>query len=354
MHMNTLLNEADSRAVQADYERKRLTLRRIDAELGGPPFRIQPDDPLALEVAAYYQANRRAVEAALDEERARLDRARRDLAAAEQVRMRLAAVLPHYREQEMADEKRVRDGFAGALMGSEKRRERIEKEQELITQGHLIESARAGIAQSEKKLAQIDSDARRALRAERNDTQAALDRLAQEVAKHAHRKALHELRAPQAGVVKDLATHTRGTVVQQGTVLLTLVPKDDILRAEVWVSNEDIGFVRKGQPVRIKLAAYPFQKYGMLDGELEHVGADAGEPTATAAGSTPGDDGRANGLRYKALVGLRQTQLEIDGERLELAPGMQASAEIHLGRRSVIAYLFSPVQKAWYEKGRER
>jgi len=120
------------------------------------------------------------------------------------------------------------------------------------------------------------------------------------------------------------------------------------------VSNEDIGFVRKGQPVRIKLAAYPFQKYGMLDGELEHVGADAGEPTATAAGSTPGDDGRANGLRYKALVGLRQTQLEIDGERLELAPGMQASAEIHLGRRGVIAYLFSPVQKAWYEKGRER
>ncbi|HNN84274.1 MAG TPA: HlyD family efflux transporter periplasmic adaptor subunit [Accumulibacter sp.] len=155
-------------------------------------------------------------------------------------------------------------------------------------------------------------------------------------------------------MVKDLATHTRGTVVQQGTVLLTLVPKDDILRAEVWVSNEDIGFVRKGQPVRIKLAAYPFQKYGMLDGELEHVGADAGEPTATAAGSTPGDGGRANGLRYKALVGLRQTQLEIDGERLELAPGMQASAEIHLGRRSVIAYLFSPVQKAWYEKGRER
>ncbi|WP_300327366.1 hypothetical protein [Accumulibacter sp.] len=188
MRMNTLLNEADSRAVQADYERKRLTLRRIDAELGGPPFRIQPDDPLALEVAAYYQANRRTVEAALDEERARLDRARRDLAAAEQVRMRLAAVLPHYREQEMADEKRVRDGFAGALMGSEKRRERIEKEQELITQGHLIESARAGIAQSEKKLAQIDSDARRALHAERNDTQAALDRLAQEVAKHAHRR----------------------------------------------------------------------------------------------------------------------------------------------------------------------
>ena len=93
---------------------------------------------MAQEVAAYYQANRRAVEAALDEERAQLDRARRDLAAAEQVRMRLAAVLPHYREQEMAYEKLVRDGFGAALMGSEKRRERVDKEQELITQGHLV------------------------------------------------------------------------------------------------------------------------------------------------------------------------------------------------------------------------
>lgn len=356
MRMNTLLNEAESRALQADYERKRLALRRIDAELGSSPFRVQSDDPptLALEVAAQYQANRRALEAALDEERARLARARRDLAAAEQVKTRIEAVLPHYRDQDLAYQKLVRDGFAGNLMGSDKRRERIEKEQELITQGHLIESARAGIAQSEKKLAQIDSDARRSLHAERNETQAAFDRLAQELAKQAHRKALHELRAPQAGVVKDLATHSSGTVVQQGTVLLTLVPKGDILRAEVWVSNEDIGFVRKAQPARIKLAAYPFQKYGMLDGVVEHVSADAAEPGAGAAASGPGDGARGTALRYKALVSLQQTALEIDGERLELSPGMQASAEIHLGHRSVIEYLFSPVQKAWHEKGRER
>ena len=63
-------------------------------------------------------------------------------------------------------------------------------------------------------------------------------------------------RAP-TGVVKDLATHTGGTVVQPGTILLTLVPKDEILRAEVWVTNEDIGFVREGQPVKLKFAAFP-------------------------------------------------------------------------------------------------
>ncbi len=76
-------------------------------------------------------------------------------------------------------------------------------------------------------------------------------------------------------MVKDIATHTAGTVVQPNAVLLTLVPQDDILRAEVWVSNQDIGFVRAGQLVKVKLAAFPFQKYGMVEGTVEHVSADA-------------------------------------------------------------------------------
>jgi multidrug resistance efflux pump len=65
--------------------------------------------------------------------------------------------------------------------------------------------------------------------------------------------------------------------VQPGTVLLTLVPKEETLRAEVWVSNEDIGFVRQGQPVKLKFAAFPFQKYGMVEGTVEHVSADSAD-----------------------------------------------------------------------------
>src|SRR5438094_751468 len=78
---------------------------------------------------------------------------------------------------------------------------------------------------------------------ERNEVEGQLERLAQERAKQTHRQALLELRASQDGVVKDIATHTAGTVVQPGTVLMTLVPKGEALKAEVWVSNQDIGFV---------------------------------------------------------------------------------------------------------------
>ena len=181
------------------------------------------------------------------------------------------------------------------------------------------------------------------------------EKLEQELAKQTHRKTLLELRATQACIVKDLATHTVGTVVQPGTVLLTLVPDDDALRAEVWISNEDIGFVRVGQRVKLKFAAFPFQKYGMVEGVVEHVSADAADAN-TNSNPSAGDRLQTKGslLVYKALVTLNRMALEMNGERFALSAGMQSSAEILLGTRTVMEYLLSPVRKAWHEAGRER
>lgn len=360
MRMDALITEADATSLQAESARKRMALRRIDAELSGKPFRTEASDPadLAREIEAQHRANRASLDAALAEERSRLVKAKQDLSAAEAVRDKLSETLPHYRQQDKAYEKLVKDGFAGHLMGSDKRRERIEKEQELVTQLHVIESARASAVQSEKKLAQIETDYRRQLHAERNETQAAVDKLGQEIAKQTHRKSLLELKAPQDGVIKDLATHTAGTVVQPGTVMLTLVPRDESLRAEVWVSNDDIGFVYPGQKVKLKFAAFSFQKYGMAEGVVEHVSADAADGFANSAANnaTPATDktGRSMPLGYKALVTLKSMTLEMNGESFKLAAGMQTNAEILLGTRSVAEYLLSPVQKAWHEAARER
>jgi HlyD family secretion protein len=351
MRMDTLITDADAKSIEADFQSKRLTLRRVDAELADVPFQAQADDPahLAAAVQAQYRANRAAFQAALAEEKSRLARAKQDLAAALEVHRKFSAVLPHYREQEKAFEKLGKDGFAGGVLVSDKRRERIEKEQELNTQAHMIESARAGVQQSEMRLVQIDSDYRRQLHAERNEAQRAIDKLSQELAKQAHRMALQELKATQDSVVKDLATHSIGTVVQPGTVLLTLVPRDEHLRAEVWLSNEDIGFVKEGQPVRLKFAAFPFQKYGMVEGVVEHIGADSVELAAAS-----GTANEKPGATYKALVTLKAAQLEANGQHYPLSVGMQANAEILLGTRTVLEYLLSPVQQAWHEAGRER
>ena len=182
-----------------------------------------------------------------------------------------------------------------------------------------------------------------------------LEKASQELAKQEHRHGYLELRAPQEGIVKDLATHTIGTVASPGTILMTLVPKDENLRAEVWVKNDDIGFVRETQPVKIKLAAFTFQKYGMVEGVVSHVSADAAEQGATAATSAPAaPKPPAEALAYRTLVNLKSQVLEADGEKYRLAPGMQVSAEIHLGTRTVLEYLLSPVQKAFHEAARER
>jgi HlyD family secretion protein len=156
-----------------------------------------------------------------------LERAQHDVAAAREVRAKLRAVLPHYREQEKAFEKLAKDGFAGRLMYTDKRRERIEKEQDLKSQEFAIAAARAAIAQSEKRLAQLAADYRRALQAERADAAPQVERLGEELAKRRHRQELLDLRAPQTGTVKDLATRTPGTVVAPGTILATIVPAGD-------------------------------------------------------------------------------------------------------------------------------
>ena len=222
-------------------------------------------------------------------------------------------------------------------------------------QASTVMSLEAAVAQSTRRLAQLDSSYRSALETERLEAQAQWNKLHQESVKLQHKSDWLELRAPQAGVVKDLATHTPGTVVSPGTVLLTLVPQDEALVAEVQVRNEDVGFVQVGQKARIKLVAYPFQKYGLAEGTVIHLGADAQDPSSGAGTRSVGSaQGEAPTSGYKALVSLRQQSLEGDGKAMPLMPGMQVVAEIHQGRRTVLAYLLSPVLEAVHDSARER
>jgi HlyD family secretion protein len=358
IRMDAVMAQADLRALQTEYDTKRLALRRIDAQLSGKVFLKEQNEPeaLFLQVRAQHDANVRAYENALAQERSVLAKAQHDLAAALATKSKLEQVLPHYVEQEKAFAKLAKDGFAGRILYTDKQRERIEKEQDLKTQEFVIRSATALIEQSERKIAQIAADYRRQLQAERVETASQLEKARQELAKLEHRERLLELRAPQAGVVKDLATHTAGTVAAPGTILMTLVPEGDALVAEVWVSNQDVGFVRNGQRAKLKLAAFQFQKYGMIEGKVAHVNADATEaPSAnTRSDALAGRDRPMGPLAFRTLVELKSQELVAEGRRHALAAGMQVVGEIHLGTRSVLEYVLSPVQKAWHEAARER
>jgi HlyD family secretion protein len=118
IRMDAALTQADLRSTRAEYDQRRLALRRIDAQLNGIPLKRSPDDPAPVyeRVEAQYRANIHAYENALAQERTSLEKARQDLAAAQQTKSKLEQVLPHYVEQEKAYAKLARDGFAGRIM----------------------------------------------------------------------------------------------------------------------------------------------------------------------------------------------------------------------------------------------
>lgn len=351
--MDTRAADADAAALHNEVALRRLQLRRIDAELRGAPLAADPGDPSQLyaQVEAQREARVRAHEASLAEERSVIARARREMQAAQETRAKLAGTLPMLLEQEQAFARLAREGYAGKLMLSQRSRERLEAEQDLRAQEHRVESARATLEQGERRSAQIVAAWRAQLQAERVEAEAQLARQAQELDKLRHRQSLAELRAPADGIVKDLATHTPGAVLAPGAVLMTLVPEQEGLVAEVWLANHDAGFIAPGQPARLKLASYPFQKYGMVEAKVLRVSADSTDRGAERSDGT----GRASGaFAYRAQLEPLSQELRLGAARHALLPGMQLTAEIKLEDRTVLDYLLSPLRKVAHEAGRER
>lgn len=353
--------EADATALARELALQRLQLRRIDAELAGAPMQAQPGDDLVTygEALAQYRAHRQAfLDAVAQEEQAR-ERAARELAAARETERKLEKTLPSYERTAAAYEKLASRQLVGQLQAEEHRRLATEQAQDLAAQRAIAASREAAVSQCERRIAQLRSSYASDLHALRVDTVERITQLEQQSAKLAYRAAHLELRAPQAGVVKELATTTVGAVVQPGTVLLSLVPANEPLRAEVAVQNQDIGFVRSGQRVRVKLATYPFQKYGMIDGQVETVIADASAESRRASGNPGTTVAGASGVQadsssYRAIIRLASQQLRVNNLQLPLAAGMQLTAEIVEDQRTVMEYLLSPVQRVVGEAGRER
>jgi len=125
--------------------------------------------------------------------------------------------------------------------------------------------------------------------------------------------------------------------------------------AEVWVTHEDAGFVGTGQPAKRKLATYPFQKHGMIDGEVQRLGADSSDRSdARGERRTSAGEGGSSGSGFRTLVSLRTPYRQADGKGYPLRPEMQVTAEINLGTRTLPEYVLSPVPRTLHEGGRER
>lgn len=347
--LDATLAAAEQKAVAQEFALQRLQLRRIEAELDDGVLDLRPDDDPVLhsQVEAQWRTHRQAFLDSVAAERMARRRTERELDSANETATKLETTLPGYVRQAEAYEKLAVRQLVGQLQAEEKRREAQERAQDLKAQHAILQGLKASLEQHDHRLAQLRSTYENDLSALRLETLSTLTQLEQSAARNQYREGLLELKAPQAGVVKDLVTTTVGAVVQQGTVLMSLVPDDEPLFAEVSIENRDIGFVVPGQAVRIKVAAYQFQKYGMLEGTVRTVSADANQPA-------PDRESEARPPGFKALIHLDRQQMSVGNLVLPTQAGMQVQAEILQGRRTVIAYLLSPLKQVSDEAGRER
>jgi len=264
-----------------------------------------------------------------------------EIATVRETIAKLEATLPIAQQRE-ADFKRLTDqGFMSSHAGQDRTRERIEQERDLATQKARLLEAQATLKESENAKASYLAETQRLL--SERQAQATLKRqqLTQERSKTEQRSRLTQLTAPVTGTVQQMAIHTEGGVVTPAQVLMMIVPKDAQVTAEVVVDNKDIGFVNAGQAVQIKLETFPYTRYGTIKAKVDSVAADA-----------VNDEKR--GAIFPATLTLAKSDIDVDGKRIHISPGMNVTAEIKTGKRPVIDYLLSPIERAASESFKER
>jgi adhesin transport system membrane fusion protein len=153
------------------------------------------------------------------------------------------------------------------------------------------------------------------------------------------------LKSPVRGVVKTIKANTVGGVVTPGASLMEIMPMGSRVLVEARIKPADIGFVKVGQEVLVKVSAYEFTVYGGLKGTVQSISPDAlGDPDRGAA---------ADATYYRALIRAERSQMRAGDKPLAVLPGMTGSVDIRTGQRSVLGFLLRPMLKS-QEAFRER
>jgi hemolysin D len=168
------------------------------------------------------------------------------------------------------------------------------------------------------------------------------------------RRQLVELRADRDATVLTVAKVSVGSVLQTGQEFISLVPVDAPLEVEANIAGHDDGFVHVGDPVAIKFDTFPFTQYGMAKGAVRTVSADSF--TRQDDQKTPGAmpvSGPENEMFYRSRISLDEVKLHGVPAGFRLIPGMPVTADIKVGKRTVLTYLLGRVLPVAKEGMRE-
>lgn len=228
---------------------------------------------------------------------------------------KLQALIPLTAEREEALRGLLDKGITQKTVWLQAKQQLIDFEQSLIVQKERLTEAGAARDSVEKERRQFIADSKAQAFGQLQEVSEAARRAALALTKAEIRGARNRLTSPVDGTVTQLAIHTIGGVVQGGETLIVVVPKGAALEVEAWVLNKDIGFVEVSQDVEIKVESFAFTKYGLVNGKVVQMAADA-------------ENVENLGMVYKMRTTLEATTMNVAGRQVPLAPGMAVTAEV--------------------------
>jgi hemolysin D len=367
IELDPTMNNAESNHLESDLITARLDMARLQASLTDDPmsnFKPPDDAPpslvatqrslLAGQISEQYQKL-----AVLDRQREQKLAERETIAANVE---KLEASLPIL-EQRVEIRKILFEHTTGSKANYlELLQPFIEQQHELDVQKRHLQEATAALSTIAEQRAQTIEEYRRTRLSELVEAERKARGTSEDLVKARHRESLQLLTAPVDGTIQQLAVHTIGGVVTPAQNLLVVVPIGSHLEIEAMVQNRDIGFVHAGQDAEIKIDAFDFNRYGLIDGKVVSVSPDA-ILRDKSADKASADQRRADDessepsnqeLAYAARVALARTQMQVEDRFVELTPGMAVNVEIKTGSRRIIGYLLSPLLKYKQEALRER
>jgi hemolysin D len=350
-----VLMELDTTQAAADAQKAGAS--RLDAELGGARARAllaaqQMDRSPKVERVDGASADRqqeaqrfaeggwREYRDKLNSARAELEKRRAELDSTRAQITKLATTAPLARENANHYRELAAGKFVAQSDFYDKEQAAITQEQDLAAQRSHAHELEASIAEQRSDIEALTSQFRRQ---ELDDLEKATQQLTQnrnDETKAKTREALLVLCAPVTGTVQQLVVHTLGGVVTTAQAVMEIVP-DDTLEVEATVENKDVGFLTVGQRAAVKVEAFPYTRYGMLEGTVVDLSNDAVQD-------------KKLGLAFKVRIRLASNRMKIDNRWITLTPGMAVTAEIKTGKRSVAQYFLGPLVESVQESMRER
>lgn len=275
-----------------------------------------------------------------DRAEAELERRRAEVASALEAMSKVRESIPRLQSKANDYRELLTDGYVSRHSALDQQQMLSDAQADLNILNSRVAEARASMAEAAKARSHLLSELRRTVLEQQRDYEMRLAAAEQEYHKHKDRDELMMIRAPIDGEVSHLMTHTLGGVIPAAQTLMNIVPDGQELEIEAVIDNKDIGHIRSGQEVQIKVQSFPFGRYGVVTGQVSGV-------SATAAMD------EKKGAIYKARISMPDRQHRQELFPHPLVAGMDVIVEIKIGYRRVIEYFMSPLLTAVREAGRE-